>query len=236
MPEQVEETEEVVKVAEAPPPLPVEEDEEDENEVTFILVPDAAADLYDDDDAEDEDDQEGSTMMLNQSAIAAALPVVEEAAPDLDQGVKLNQEFELPLFPADEDVSEFDLAMMLEGDMELPDVLPAISDDIITQSPAEQILATLTCTGGPHLGQIFSVKPGATTIGRSVDNVVPLPQDKEISRRHAVIMSEAGSIALQDQNSLNGTFVNSKQISGQYPLQDGDMILVGVSTLKFELR
>jgi pSer/pThr/pTyr-binding forkhead associated (FHA) protein len=39
---------------------------------------------------------------------------------------------------------------------------------------------------------------------------------------------------VQDQNSLNGTFVNDEQISGPRYLQNGDEVLVGLSLLKYQ--
>jgi pSer/pThr/pTyr-binding forkhead associated (FHA) protein len=58
--------------------------------------------------------------------------------------------------------------------------------------------------------------------------------DKEISRRHALIKLEAGKFVIQDQNSLNGTYVNSERVDAPRILQDGDVIFVGVSDLKYE--
>jgi hypothetical protein len=239
-----EEIDEIVGMAEEPASVMIEETvdsdeaveadqavEDDEDEGTFILVPDAAAGLFDDDD---DDDQEGGTLLLNRAIVAASAREIEEPEEEYEHTVMLDQEFELPLFPEEDFDDELEMTMMLGDDIELPELLPVMSDDIATQAPEERILATLTCTDGPHAGDVFPVKIGPATIGRSVDNHVPLSRDKEISRRHALIMSEPGIILLQDQNSLNGTYVNNKQISGQYTLQDGDMILVGVSTLRFE--
>jgi SARP family transcriptional regulator, regulator of embCAB operon len=80
----------------------------------------------------------------------------------------------------------------------------------------------------------LKLKPGITTIGRASDNVLPLNKDKEASRRHALIIYEASRFVVQDQNSLNGVFVNDQLIKEPRPLQDGDLILIGISTLKFQ--
>jgi pSer/pThr/pTyr-binding forkhead associated (FHA) protein len=96
--------------------------------------------------------------------------------------------------------------------------------------------AHLVCTAGPHAGEVYTLKHGVTTIGRSSDNTVPLSKDKEISRRHSIITYEASKYVVTDQNSLNGTYVNDRLIKGPQPLEDGDLILVGVSTLKYQER
>lgn len=119
------------------------------------------------------------------------------------------------------------------------ELLPALEEDsdatfVLRQKDAEEISAHLICTTGPHAGEVLKLKPGITTIGRATDNALPLSKDKEVSRRHALIVYEANNFVLQDQNSLNGTFINDQLIKEPRPLQDGDIILIGVSTLKFQ--
>lgn len=119
------------------------------------------------------------------------------------------------------------------------ELLPALEDDedvtfVLSQKGTDDISAHLVCTTGPHAGEVLKLKPGITTIGRSSDNALALSKDKEVSRRHALIVYEANNFVLQDQNSLNGTFVNDQLIKEPRPLQDGDIILIGVSTLKFQ--
>ncbi len=107
----------------------------------------------------------------------------------------------------------------------------------ILQSLSEvETAAHLVCTTGPHAGEVYTLKPGITIIGRSSDNTVPLSKDKEISRRHSIIAYEASKYVVTDQNSLNGTYVNDRLIKAPQPLEDGDLILVGVSTLKYQER
>jgi pSer/pThr/pTyr-binding forkhead associated (FHA) protein len=101
-----------------------------------------------------------------------------------------------------------------------------------TKTP--ELSATLICTSGPHTGDVVRLKSGITTIGRSSDNIITLSKDKEISRHHALIIQESGRFVVQDQNSLNGTFVNDEQVTSPRYLEDGDVILVGVSTFRYE--
>jgi predicted component of type VI protein secretion system/sRNA-binding regulator protein Hfq len=106
---------------------------------------------------------------------------------------------------------------------------------LIPEPRQAEVTATLTCITGPHAGDVFKLQSGINTVGRSNDNLLVLSKDKEISRRHAIILLESGRFIIQDQNSLNGTFVNDEQISGPHYLEDGDEILVGLSTLKYTL-
>lgn len=116
---------------------------------------------------------------------------------------------------------------------------PDIDEDVtfVLKTPIEEEISThLVCTAGPHAGEVFKLKDGLNTLGRTSDNGVPLFKDKEISRRHAIIAYEASKFVITDQNSLNGTFVNDQPIREPYPLEDGDLILIGVSILKFQER
>ena len=72
------------------------------------------------------------------------------------------------------------------------------------------------------------------TLGRARDNDVSLNLDKEISRRHAVIKLNEDKFVIQDQNSLNGTYVNNERVEAPRPLQDGDVIFIGVSELIYQ--
>lgn len=124
-------------------------------------------------------------------------------------------------------------------DLGATELLPSLDLDedvtfVLGRTEGEEVSAHLICTTGPHAGEVLKLKPGLTMIGRSSDNGFPLSKDKEASRRHALIVYEASKFVLQDQNSLNGTFVNDQLIKEPYPLQDGDIILIGVSTLKFQ--
>jgi adenylate cyclase len=71
-------------------------------------------------------------------------------------------------------------------------------------------------------------------IGRSPSNGLVL-DDSRVSRRHAEIrLVENGRYRLTDLGSANGTWVNNRRISVPQDLQNGDLIQVGTSVLRFE--
>ncbi len=71
-------------------------------------------------------------------------------------------------------------------------------------------------------------------IGRLPENGIAIPS-MDISRRHArIAKNNKGSYELTDLNSLNGTFVNTKKITGTIVLAPGDRILLGTHILVFE--
>jgi pSer/pThr/pTyr-binding forkhead associated (FHA) protein len=70
-----------------------------------------------------------------------------------------------------------------------------------------------------------------TTIGRSPDCDIFL-DDVTVSRQHAVIRRNEGSFVIEDQGSLNGTFVNRRRIEST-ELADGDELQIGKYRLTF---
>jgi pSer/pThr/pTyr-binding forkhead associated (FHA) protein len=69
---------------------------------------------------------------------------------------------------------------------------------------------------------------GAMTIGRDTANDIVLAEIT-ISRCHALLLLDAGHVAVVDLESANGTFVNGIQVWPDAPvhLADGDMIRMG---------
>jgi FHA domain/von Willebrand factor type A domain len=57
--------------------------------------------------------------------------------------------------------------------------------------------------------------------------------DPAVSTRHALISGEPQGITLTDLQSTNGTFVNNQRISSPTLLQDGDLVRVGNTQIKF---
>src|SRR5215213_7838046 len=64
-----------------------------------------------------------------------------------------------------------------------------------------------------------------STIGREGCDVNLM--DPEVSRRHATIRDQGGSLAIEDLGSTNGTFVNGSRITAVTVLKDGDEVRLG---------
>ena len=75
-------------------------------------------------------------------------------------------------------------------------------------------------------GEEFMLAEATNTIGRTEDNYILL-SDQSISRNHAKITNRGMLFYVTDLDSSNGTFVNNKRISGEHPLQAGDIIRFG---------
>ena len=108
-----------------------------------------------------------------------------------------------------------------EGEEAPADVL----EDLGIQGPA-----LVVRSGGGRAGETFQLE-GQTTIGRSPDCGIFL-DDVTVSRKHAVLTNRDDGFFIEDQGSLNGTFVNRKRVESAL-LEDGDEVQIGKYRLTF---
>ena len=85
--------------------------------------------------------------------------------------------------------------------------------------------------GGGRAGESFKPAGERTRIGRSPDCEIFL-DDVTVSRNHAVLSSATAGSSVEDQGSLNGTFVNRKRIDSA-PLEKGDELQIGKYRMTF---
>jgi len=112
---------------------------------------------------------------------------------------------------------------------ELADETGAPLQDLGVQGPA-----LVVRQGGGRAGETFHASGPRMLIGRSPDCDVFL-DDVTVSRKHAVLVDEGGTFFVEDQGSLNGTFVNRKRIE-RAQIDDGDEVQVGKYRLTFLKR
>jgi hypothetical protein len=104
-------------------------------------------------------------------------------------------------------------------------------------SPAElgvQGPALVVRSGGGRAGETFVPEGERTVIGRSPDCDIFL-DDVTVSRRHAVLLQDESGFSIEDQGSLNGTFLNRSRIETAR-LNDGDEVQIGKYRLTFLAR
>jgi two-component system cell cycle response regulator len=85
---------------------------------------------------------------------------------------------------------------------------------------------------GPYLGRKFPLDDDETLIGRDEDCSIVVELDS-VSRRHCRLVSCEDGVAIADEGSTNGTFLNGTAVGGQTPLHTGDLIKVGSAIFKF---
>jgi hypothetical protein len=94
--------------------------------------------------------------------------------------------------------------------------------------------ALVVRSGGGRAGETFHPSGERTRIGRSPECEIFL-DDVTVSRNHAVLIDRDGHFFVEDQGSLNGTFVNRRRIDNQ-ELENGDELQIGKYRLTFVER
>ncbi|MBS2021701.1 MAG: FHA domain-containing protein [Deltaproteobacteria bacterium] len=64
------------------------------------------------------------------------------------------------------------------------------------------------------------------TIGRQDGNTIKLTE-RNVSRKHARLWKDTGSLVIEDLGSYNGVRVNGDKIAGPTPVKEGDLIEIG---------
>jgi PAS domain-containing protein len=82
----------------------------------------------------------------------------------------------------------------------------------------------------PARGSSYAVGAGTFAIGRHSRNQIVLDSGN-VSKRHCVLIVDNTRVAVEDQGSSNGTFVNGK-LSAKRDIQPGDRISVGEFVLE----
>jgi len=105
----------------------------------------------------------------------------------------------------------------------------AALEDLAIKGPA-----LVVRSGGGRAGESFHPTGARMRIGRSPECEVFL-DDVTVSRNHAVMLERNGRFVVEDQGSLNGTFVNRRRIDTAQ-LDDGDELQIGKYRLTFVER
>lgn len=100
--------------------------------------------------------------------------------------------------------------------------------DLSPRPPGTPVLALVQ--GGDVLRE-YSLSRESMTIGRMAGSEIEI-KDPGASRRHAEIRRDGDAYTLVDLGSTNGTLVNDRTVK-EHPLQQGDRITIGRTTLEF---
>jgi predicted component of type VI protein secretion system len=77
---------------------------------------------------------------------------------------------------------------------------------------------------------------GVVEVGREPGMQLLLDEDSQVSRRHARISAQGGSVVVEDLGSTNGTYVNDQPISTPRSLKPGDKVRVGLTVIELRTR
>lgn len=108
-------------------------------------------------------------------------------------------------------------------------VITALEDGLPVVKNKE--LPCLLVIHGTNFAKKYDLTKPEVIIGRSDKADVSL-NEENVSRQHAKILVRRNEVIIQDLESTNGTFVNTKKVPTEV-LKDGDLILIGNTILKF---
>lgn len=80
-------------------------------------------------------------------------------------------------------------------------------------------------------GDEFPLREDQVDVGRQYGTIL-LPNDPYASPRHARITRRQGQLSIRDLNSVNGVYV---RLRAPHPLVHGDLFLIGLQVLSFEV-
>lgn len=107
---------------------------------------------------------------------------------------------------------------------------------LLGDAPVAPVPTAAAAVQNPRLvredGAVILLPEGETVVGREPGR--HFESESTVSRRHAVLVCSGGQVLVRDENSSNGTYVNGIRISGDTPLQPGDLVQFGAAKLKFE--
>ncbi len=94
-------------------------------------------------------------------------------------------------------------------------------------------LVVLESPGGdPPAASVIGLD-AVTTLGRDVNNTIPL-QDDFVSASHAALTYRGRAWYLEDFDSTNGTFVNGHPVQGIVAIAFGDELQIGQVRMRLE--
>ncbi len=110
--------------------------------------------------------------------------------------------------------------------------MPAARPSTPARARPAPVTSRLIAQTGPASGQEFTLEGDELVIGRAADNPVSIP-DTSVSRKHALVRKTAEGWAVSDLGSGNGTMLNGEAISDETTLNEGDVISLGDTELRY---
>lgn len=79
---------------------------------------------------------------------------------------------------------------------------------------------------GSKRSRVVTLRRDEILIGRRQDCDLRI-ESSEVSRRHCMIAVQESYLTIEDLDSVNGTFLNGKRVSGKQPVRPGDRLEIG---------
>lgn len=203
----------------------------------FLVAAEASASDFSVEKTPVSDDLRDKTYIGDIFAPLPALPGLD--AEDAGEMTPLPDPFDdlqTPVEPPDSrDKTTFHDAFSPMPSLDLPSAsAPTASEDApgdgetAPEPAAEPAQFTLVVTMPDETAEVFSLVEGAQIVGRELSCDLTIP-DTSISRRHARITVEAGTVMLEDLGSKNATFVDGQKLTTSVAIHPDSLIRFGLS-------
>lgn len=136
-------------------------------------------------------------------------------------------------------------ATVVEGDLDhtaKTEIMENKSDKTAIHQPGEQqsdyqpsgrkLVGWLVSYTWNSKGEDYQLREGKTTLGADSSSDICI-NDPEISAHHCTILYRSGNFQIKDEFSTNGLLINNKEVDDKSELNDGDLIKLGKTELKF---
>lgn len=110
---------------------------------------------------------------------------------------------------------------------------PTVQERPGSEAGMRKIVGVLvTYTWRPE-GQLFAVREGRNYLGQDTECEIAVPNDKQMSARHATIIHRGRDFWIDDEKSMNGTVVDGESVEEKRILPDGAAIRTGATVWRF---
>ena len=99
-------------------------------------------------------------------------------------------------------------------------------------SQNEAVLVVLEASEESLSGRRFAFSE-QIALGRGEDNDIVIPEGF-VSHHHAVIYPHGSQYVIEDLGSVTNTYVNDQKMEGRAYIKTGDIVRIGMVTLRFE--
>lgn len=120
-----------------------------------------------------------------------------------------------------------------EGELAQIAVAGAVPRTVFAEEAPRRIVGVIaTYTWRPE-GEVFFVREGSNLVGSAPECEIRITSDPRISGRHACIVHRPGGFWIDDENSMNGTFVDGALIEDKQRLPDTAVLRTGGTLWRF---
>jgi hypothetical protein len=124
-------------------------------------------------------------------------------------------------------------------DLRLPQesfILAPSAQPGVQPARSSRVSGRLVVVASPDLveGRDFEIDSAQLTIGRGGQNDIAIRSDEYASARHARFEPRQDGVWVQDLGSTNGTYLNGARLDRPRRLNEGDVVRVGETDLRFE--